>query len=85
MREYRRDNQNGQSREIGNIYSTHKTKKNKTKTQHNMRGTPPYTHALKQRKQDIHEPSYRKLEVKTHRTSFLCGNRNGHHNTELGK
>ena len=22
-------------------------------------------------------------EAKTNRTSFLCGNRNGHHNTEL--
>jgi len=30
-----------------------------------------------------HEPSYKQLEVKTKRTSFLCGNRNGFHNTEL--
>ena len=30
-----------------------------------------------------YEPSYKQLEVKTKRTSFLCGNRNGHHNTEL--
>ena len=30
-----------------------------------------------------HEPSYKQLEVKTNRTSFLCGNRNGHHNMEL--
>jgi hypothetical protein len=30
-----------------------------------------------------HEPSYKQLEVKTNRTSFLCGNRNGHHNREL--
>ena len=30
-----------------------------------------------------HEPSYKQLEVKTNRTSFLCGNRNGHHNTEI--
>ena len=28
------------------------------------------------------EPSY-KLEVKTNRSSFLCGNHNGHHTTEL--
>ena len=26
-----------------------------------------------------HEPSYKQLEVKMNRTSFLCGNRNGHH------
>ena len=29
------------------------------------------------------EPSYKQLEVKTNRISFLYGNRNGHHNTEL--
>jgi len=27
-----------------------------------------------------HEPSYTQLGVKRNRTSFLCGNRNGHHN-----
>jgi hypothetical protein len=27
--------------------------------------------------------SYKQLKVKTNRTSFLCRNRNGHHNTEL--
>jgi len=27
--------------------------------------------------------SYKQLKVKTNRTSFLCGNRNGHHNMEL--
>jgi hypothetical protein len=31
-----------------------------------------------------HEPYYKQLEVKTNRTSFLCLNRNRHHNTELG-
>jgi hypothetical protein len=30
-----------------------------------------------------HELSYKQMEVKTNRTSFLCGNRNEHHNTEL--
>jgi len=30
-----------------------------------------------------HEPSYKQLELKTNRTSFLCWNRNGHRNTEL--
>jgi hypothetical protein len=30
-----------------------------------------------------HDPCYKQLEVKTNRTSFVCGNRNGHHNTEL--
>ena len=29
-----------------------------------------------------HELSYKQLEVKTNRTLFLCGNRNGYHNTE---
>ena len=28
-------------------------------------------------------PSYKQLEIKTKRTSFLCGNRNGHHNMKL--
>ena len=32
-----------------------------------------------------HEPSYKQLEVKTNRTSFLCGNRNGYHDTKLRK
>jgi len=33
----------GQSRETGNIgYTTHKTKTNKTKTQHKMHWTPLY-------------------------------------------
>ena len=30
-----------------------------------------------------HEPSYEQLELKTTRTSFLCDNRNGLHNSEL--
>jgi subtilase family serine protease len=30
----------------------------------------------------IHERSYKQLEVKINRTSFLCGNSNGHHNPE---
>jgi hypothetical protein len=29
-----------------------------------------------------HEPSYKQLEAKTNRTSYLCGNHKGHHNTE---
>ncbi len=34
--------------------------------------------------QTRHAPSYKQLlEVKTNPTSFLCGNPNGHHNTEL--
>ena len=28
------------------------------------------------------EPSYKELEVKTNRTSFICGNRSGHHGTQ---
>ena len=30
-----------------------------------------------------HEPSHKQQGVKTNRTSFLCENRSGHHNTEL--
>ena len=41
IREYRRVIINGKSRETGNIgYTRHKTKTNKTKTQHNMWCTP---------------------------------------------
>jgi len=29
------------------------------------------------------KPSYKQLQVKTNWTSFLCGNCNVHHNTEL--
>jgi hypothetical protein len=29
-----------------------------------------------------HEPSYKQLEIMTNRTSFLSGNRSGHHNME---
>jgi len=45
----------------------------------------PHTTTRKetQTKQIRHEPSYKQLEAKTNWTSFLCGNRNGHHNTEL--
>ena len=35
IREYGREIKNGQSRETGNIFRVHKTKKNKRKTQHN--------------------------------------------------
>jgi hypothetical protein len=30
-----------------------------------------------------HAPSYKQLQVKTNRTSFLCGNRSGHHKTKF--
>ena len=36
---------------------TKQTKKNKTKTQHNMRWTPLYVNKHKQRKQDITPPT----------------------------
>jgi hypothetical protein len=38
---------------------------------------------IRKQTQIRHELSYKQLEVKTNRTSHLCGNRNGHHNTEL--
>jgi hypothetical protein len=61
---------NGQSRETGNIdEETHNT------TQHNT--------TMRKQTQIRHDMFYKQLEVKTNRTSFLCGNRNGHHNTKL--
>jgi hypothetical protein len=60
---------NEQSRVISNIgYTRHNTKTNKANTKTQIR----------------HEHSYKQLEVKTNQTSFLCGNRNGDLNTELG-
>ena len=38
---------------------------------------------MRKQTQIRHEASYKQLEVTTNSTSFLCGNRNGHHNTEL--
>jgi hypothetical protein len=70
-REYRRGTQKWTTQRNWQ-HIVHKTKKKKTKIQHNMRWTP-------------HETSQKQLEVKTNRTSFLRGNRNGHHNTELRK
>ena len=40
-------------------------------------------HHHTQTTQARHDPFYKQLEVKTNRTSFLCGIRNGHHNTKL--
>jgi len=59
-------------------HRVHKTTKNKTKTQQYVLDTT--THKL--RKQDM-SLAYKQLEVKTNRTPFSCGNRNGHHNTEF--
>jgi hypothetical protein len=49
------------------------SKKNKIKTQHNMCWTPLRKQI--QITQIRYQPSYKQLEVKTNRTSFLCGNR----------
>jgi len=38
---------------------------------------------IRKQTQTRHELSYKQLEVKTNRTSFLFGNHNQHHNTEL--
>ena len=57
-----------------------KTKTNKAKAQYVLdTSTRKQTQITKMR----HEPSYKTLEVKTSRTSLLCGNRNGHSNTVL--
>ena len=56
-------------------------KKNKTKTQHNICWKP-----LCANNHNLNKSwsPYTQLEVMTNLTSFVCGNRNGHHNTELG-
>jgi len=50
------------------------------------RQTKPTQHTTIRQQTQItyirHEPSYKQLEEKTNRTSFLCGNRNEQHNTE---
>ena len=52
---------------------------NRTPLHTNKHNPPP-----PKKKQIRHAPSHKQLEAKTKRTSFLCGNRNGHHNTKLG-
>ena len=55
----------------------HNTKKNKTKTHKYVLDI-----TICKQTQIRHYPSYKQqLEVKTNCTSFLCGNRNGHHKT----
>ncbi len=71
-----RAKQNGQSRETGNIVYTRRRKTKQYVLNITIR---IQTHMMQIRQ----EPSYKKLEGKTNRTSFLCGIRNGHHNTEL--
>ena len=60
-------------------HKVHKAKKNKTKhvlDTTTMRKQTQITYIRR-------EVCYKQLEVKTNRTSFLCGSRNGHHNMEL--
>ena len=76
---------NGQSRDIGNTGYTRQnmtTSKIKHATQYVLDTT-----MCKQIKitQIRHEPSDKQLDVKTTRTSFLCGKHNGHNNTEVRK
>ena len=61
-------------------HRVHNAKTNKAKTQHNMCCTSLYASKHNNVK---HEPSYKRLEIKTNPMSFLCWNHNGHHNTEL--
>ena len=74
-------NKNGQSRETGNIGYT---RRRKTKQKHN---TICVGHNYAQTKTNNVNKTRallrKQLEVKTDRTTFLYGNRNGHHNTEL--
>jgi hypothetical protein len=73
------DNQRNLQHRVHNTRHNPKTN-NKKQKQHNRCWTPLCTSTNNEAK---YEPSYKKLEVNTNRTSFLCGNRNGHHNTEL--
>ena len=57
IRVHRMGNRNGQSREPGNIWYT-KTKKYKTKIQHDMRWSPLHANKHKQRKQDMTPPTH---------------------------
>jgi hypothetical protein len=63
---------NGESRETGNI--------DEEKQKHNIICVG---HHYTQITLISHEPSYKQVEIKTNRRSFLCGNRNGYHNTKL--
>jgi hypothetical protein len=64
--------QNGQSRETGN--TGHK-EKNKNKNKKSPTQCALDTTIRKQTQITLirHEPSYKQLEVKTNRTSFVCG------------
>ena len=82
IREYRRGNRKWTIQRNWQ-HSVHKTKTNKTKRQHNMCWTPIQqantnnvnkTRVLLQTTGGKDEPNI---------VSFLCGNRNGHHNKEV--
>jgi len=65
----------------------HRTKTNKAKKKNTIQKTQKMSNrkmldiTIHKHTQKIirQEPSYKQLEVKTNRTSFLCGNRIGHH------
>ena len=59
----------------------HMSKKNKTKTKHNMCCTPPC--AIKHKQRNKKWDLYKQLEIKTNQICFCCGHRNRHHNAEL--
>jgi hypothetical protein len=70
---------NGQSRVTGNMVYTRRRKKEKNTTQYVLHTTIPKQTQIAEIR---HEPSYQQLEVKTNRTSLLCGNRNGTQNVK---
>jgi hypothetical protein len=74
VREYQRGNTNGKSRETGNIGYTRPGKQNKnTNTKlvgHHYAHPPPPNNVISTR-----TLLQKQLQVKTNRTSFLCGNR----------
>ena len=71
------DNQEGQSRETGNIWYR---SQGQTKQKHN---TICVGHHYAQTNTNSVSRSWKQLEERTNRTLLLCEYRNGHHNTEL--
>jgi hypothetical protein len=78
VREYRRGNQKWTiQRNCQHGY----TRRRKTRQKHNI--ICDGHHYAPTNTNNVNKTSTLQLEVETNRTSFLCGNGNGHHNAEL--
>ena len=80
IRENRRDNKKIYNPEKPATYGTQNEDKQNKNTMQYVLGTTIFKQI--QIRSIRHESSYRQPEVQTNRSSFLCGNRNGHYNTE---